>query len=56
MSCCAIGLRVVEATKAWRILRTRGETGLFFRFAVLRGVVGFFLAAVDLCGGFFAPD
>jgi hypothetical protein len=51
-----MGLRVVEATKAWRILRTRGETGLFFRLAVLFDVVVFFLAVVDGCGGFFAPD
>jgi len=52
-----MGRKVVEATKAWRILRTRGETGLFLRFAVVRdGVVFFRGAAVDLCGGFFAPD
>jgi len=51
-----MGRKVVEATKAWRILRTRGETGLFLRFAVVRDGVVFFRAAVDLCSGFFAPD
>jgi len=51
-----MGRKVVEATKAWRILRTRGETGLFLRFAVAREGVVFLRAAVDLCGGFFAPD
>jgi hypothetical protein len=51
-----MGLRVAEATKAWRILRTLGEIGLFFRFATLGDVVGFLCAVVDWCGGFFAPD
>ena len=57
MSCCAIGLSVVEATKACLILRTRGEMGLLFRFAAaVREAVVFFRAAVDLCAGFLAPD
>jgi len=29
MSCCAIGRKVVEATNACRIRRTRGDIGLF---------------------------
>jgi hypothetical protein len=51
-----MGLRVVEATKACRILRTRGETGLFLRLAVFFDVAVFFLAVVAWCGAFFAPD
>jgi len=51
---------VVEATKACRIRRTRGDMGRFFLVfaAVFCEVVDFFVfvAVVGLCGGFFAPD
>ena len=51
MSCCAMGRKVVEATKACRILRTRGEMGLLFLFALVAAaceVADFFPVVVDL--------
>jgi hypothetical protein len=54
-----MGRNVVEATKACRMRRTRGEIGLLFLFAaVAREEADFFAPAlvVDFFGAVFAPD
>jgi hypothetical protein len=54
-----MGRKVVDATNACRIRRTRGESGLFFLFAVVAFEEPVFFAAgllVDFFGGVFAQD
>jgi hypothetical protein len=53
-----MGRKVADATNAWRIRRTRGDTGLFLLFltGAFRDELDFFPAFVDLCRGFLAPD
>jgi len=52
-----MGRSVAEATNAWWILRTLGETGFLLLFAAaLRDAAVFFRAVADFRGAFFAPD
>src|SRR5580692_9638969 len=53
-SCCAMGRKLAEATKACRMRRTRGEIGRRFRVVVAWGltalVLGFLTGGVWLAG------